>query len=115
MHYKFNDCGVCINPKVIFDFEDKKFNAKIKIFELDGKWDYGYQINTSNPGEGKPCCNPEFMDENTCMAEALKDMFEKVMGYTKQGYVELRTALKVCEALENILKPNTKFIQQSFF
>lgn len=59
--FAFNDCGVCMNPEVIFPLNEKDYGLVWIGYELDvccgekGNWDFGITYNLGGWSSGTPC------------------------------------------------------------
>lgn len=81
--YIINDCGVVMNPDVIFYFMPKGALAwcywSLKVGKCNnGLWDYGYSI----PAGASPCCIGKFSTKEEATEEAI-NFLEK---WFKKGY-----------------------------
>ena len=74
--FEYNDCNVCINPKIVFHAMKKGVLAwdfvEIKICEYYGKWDFGYWHGGGASPAMKTCA--KFNSENECVDAAINKL-----------------------------------------
>lgn len=59
--YEYNDCGVCVNPDVPYEFgKNHYYYFSIEVSESPQGWTYGYQWSCGTSGGGAPC-SPTWM------------------------------------------------------
>ena len=76
MKFEFNDCNVCINPKIVYESKPHELAwnyIKIEIATDGNKWDYGY----TKIGGGSPCMpiHGKHKTEKECEYESIDFMY----------------------------------------
>ena len=80
--FKYNDCGVCINPEVVYTSEGCSSLAwayyQINIAGHGSSWDYGHW----SPGASGPCCSG---GKFNCRQAALNACKEHLLGIAQES------------------------------
>lgn len=109
--FKFNNCGVCINPNVIEYYHTFKFFYKIKTAYTGSMWVVGYSLQAWGDGVGSPCTanfghifNSEIEAIKYAAQEALEFFSKNHIGTTNDdAYVKVPK--EIFSNLKNIIKP----------
>jgi hypothetical protein len=71
--YKINEHTVCLNPEVKVFFKQKKVKIEMLWFSHEGKFHYGYHLNTHGSGSGAGASLKTPYDSYEEMEKAFKE------------------------------------------
>ena len=78
MKFKYNECGVCLNPELVFRVEGKKMiHLEIRVSELKGKWTWAFSYSYGSGGVSCGCSfhpHSTFGSREEAIDEAIKDL-----------------------------------------
>lgn len=87
MNFEFNEYGVCLNPTVIIQVQDKQNKLELKIATRNNMWGFAWTIKANNYGMTGPVSIPILSKE-----ELKKSPYSRMLYGTKQLAID--TAIK---------------------
>lgn len=114
--FKFNDCGVCINPNIVADIKGKDYGVIITTAQVRGKWTYGmrYRLPDRGGGWGGNLSSKYWFDSEQ---KALTHALEWIKGWLEKQLPDktvAKQAQKLLKAVKELL-PRQRYVQLELF
>lgn len=111
--YKFNDFGVCSNPKVAFSVKSGRASAEVRVAQSpSGRWSRGYSVFFPTHGYGGPVPKVNNRQGFKTEQEAVDDGIESILEYISRNDGK---AERIVRDLVEKERPGRRVVQLELF
>lgn len=108
MDFIYNERGVCLNPTIVWRYEDGHyFEAEIIVAPIGDKWDSSFSWGTLRAGAHSRVCISKYSDEETAINEAVADV-KRQLNYIKSQCRNESEFNKMHESFRRFLASRTQ-------